>query len=170
MKLTAPSHIFFAGRYTYRRTSVLTGGLVALAFGFFVLVSLVMGILSRPAWSLKVLGTVSFMGGIGGLLAVAGLVLLKRWTDRTCLGLEISSAGILYGAVFHSWDAIRWVAGHSDRECVELFYQTRDRGLAGFDRHLPVDHNPTLQEYEELMESLRAAFQAKYPGVVFGKP
>jgi hypothetical protein len=42
-------------------------------------------------------------GGISGMLAAGGLFLFARWFARTTLSLEISSAGIRYGKVFHSW-------------------------------------------------------------------
>jgi hypothetical protein len=169
-----PFQIFFAGRFTYRRPRVLFAGLLFLAFGVYALRYLVLG-LTHSTSSLKLLGTAVFVGGIGGILAFGGLYLLKRWFTRMCITLEISTAGITYGRVSHSWDAIRWVAGrrvrgYSSRKRVELFYQTRDRGLKGLDRPMPVDQNPTLQEYAELIESLSNAIQEKHPEVVLGYP
>jgi hypothetical protein len=40
--------------------------------------------------------------------------------------------------------------------------------LAGFDRPLPVDPNPTAEEYENLMHALSSAISQKHPDVIFG--
>ena len=82
--------------------------------------------------------------------------------------MEISTAGIRYGETFHSWDEIRWISGHTDRKGVRLFYQTRGRGLAGFDRSLPVDPNPTVEEFHDLLQALGSALSKKHPDVDFG--
>jgi hypothetical protein len=87
---------------------------------------------------------------------------------QTRVTLEISTAGIRYGETFHSWDEIRWISGHTDRKGVQLFYQTRERGLAGFDRPLPVDRNPTVEEFHDLLDALRGALSEKHSGVDFG--
>jgi hypothetical protein len=102
------------------------------------------------------------------LLVFCGLFALRRWVRGGSTGLEISWAGIRYGDVFHSWDAIRWISGRSDRKRVQLFYQTRSRGLAGFDRPLPLDQNPTAEEYKRLMESLENALREKHPDLIIG--
>ncbi len=165
--MNASSQVFFAGTYTYRKPQILLGGCLFLAFGIIPLRYLVLGI-GHTAWSLKALGAAIFIGGIGLVLALGGLFLLKRWLTRTSISLEISAAGIRYGKVFHSWDAIRWVSGRSERRGVQLFYQTQGRGLAGYDRPLPIDQNPTIEEYGGLMQSLSKAIQEKYPDVGFG--
>ena len=165
--MEAQSQIFFAGRYSYRKPSVLIAGLLATAFGGFALRYLLLAV-PHTVWSLKAYGTAAFVGGIGGMLAVCGLILLRRWFARTSLALEISAAGIRYGKTFHSWDMIRWLSGHSDRKGVRLFYQARGRGLAGFDRPLPVDRNPTAEEYDDLLHALSSAISKKHPDVVFG--
>ena len=165
--MDAQTQVFFAGRFSYRKLAVLIGGLVALVFAGYALRYLVLAV-PRTLWSLKALAGAAFVGGIGSVLAVCGLILLWRWLTRTNLTLEISASGIRYGKTFHSWDMIRWLAGHSNGKCVELFYQVRGRRFAGIDRHLSVDANPTEVEYENLMHTLRSALSQKHPDVIFG--
>jgi hypothetical protein len=165
--MDAQSQIFFTGRYTYRKPHVLVAGILSLSIGAFVLRYLVLAS-PKTVWSIKAFGAMALVGGIGGVLAVCGLLFLKLWFARTSMLLEISTTGIRYGNVFHSWDAIHWLSGHSERKRVWLFYQTMGRGLAGFDRALPVDQNPTAEEYANLMITLRNAISAKHPNVIFG--
>jgi hypothetical protein len=165
--MDAQSQIFFAGRYCYRKPAVLIGGLVAAVFGGYALRYLLRAV-PHTVWSLKAYGAAAFVGGIGGMLAVCGLILLWRWLTGTNLTLEISATGIRYGKTFQSWDKIRWLSGHSDGKCVRLFYQARGRGFAGFDHPLSVDPNPTAEEYDDLMHTLGCALSQKHPDVIFG--
>lgn len=165
--MDAQSQIFFTGRYTYRKPSALLGGLLFLAFSGFGLRHLFFAI-PQTTWSLKTYAGAAFVGGISGMLAAGGLFLLARWFARTTLSLEISTVGIRYGKAFHSWDRIHGFAGHRDRKKVQLFYQTRDPGLKGMDRPLPVDQNPTPEEYDQLMHTLSDAISPEHPNVIFG--
>jgi hypothetical protein len=159
--------IFFAGRYSYRKPGAFVAGVLAALGGGYVLRYLVLSI-PHTTWSIKAYGAAAFVGGIGGLLFVCGLIVLRRWFAQTSLTLEISAAGVRYGETFHSWSEIHWISGHTDRKGVQLFYQTRQRGLAGCDRPLPVDSNPTVEEFHSLLETLRGALSEKYPNVEFG--
>jgi hypothetical protein len=114
------SQIFFTRSYTYRKPTVLIAGLLALAFGGFALRYLARAV-PHTVWSLKAFGAAVFVGGIGGMLALCGLLLLRRWWRRTSLRLEISAAGIRYGNLFHSWDMIHWLSGHPDRKGIGFF-------------------------------------------------
>jgi hypothetical protein len=165
--MDAPTRIFFAGRYSYRKPGALIVGAVAIAFGGYALRYLFLAI-PHTTWSLKAYGAAAFVGGIGGMLALCGVVVLRRWFAGTTLMLEISTAGVRYGKTFHSWNEIRWLSGHTDRTGVRLFYQTRGRGLAGFDRPLPVDTNPTLKEFHDLLQALTNALSKDHPDVAIG--
>lgn len=165
--MDAQPRIFFAGRYSYRKPGALVAGVVASLFGGYALRYLVLSI-PHTTWSIKAYGAAAFVGGIGSLLLVCGLVVLRRWFTQTSLILEISSAGVRYGQTFHPWSEIHWIGGHRDRSDVRLFYQTRQRGLAGCDRPLPVDCNPTVEEFASLLEMLRGALSEEYPNVEFG--
>lgn len=165
--MDAQPRIFFAGRYSYRKSGALVAGVVASLFGLYALRYLVLSI-PHTTWSFKAYGAAAFVAGIGSLLLVCGLFVLRRWFTRTSLTLEISTAGVRYGKTFHSWSEIHWISGHKDRRGVQLFYQTRQRGLAGCDRPLPVDDNPTTEEFHSLLETLRGALSEEYPNVEFG--
>jgi hypothetical protein len=164
--MEAPLRIFFTGRYSYRQRGAVFAGLIGCAFGGAALLNLYLGIRRETEWSIKAFGAAVFVGGIGGMLALAGITLLWQWITRRSLTLEISSAGIKYGKTFHPWNEIHWVSGHLEQERVRLFYQKR--GLAGFDRHIPVDQNPIVEEYKQLMAKLRDALSQKYPDLDFG--
>lgn len=122
----------------------------------------------HTTWSIQAFGAAAFVGGIGSLLCVCGLMVLRRWFNRTSLTLEISTSGIRYGETFHAWSEIHWISGRTDRRGVQLFYQTRQRGLAGCDRPLPVDCNPTADEFDTLLQTLRSALSEQHPDVAFG--
>ena len=165
--MDAEPRIFFAGRYSYRKPGTLIGGAVAITFGSYALRYLLLTI-PHTTWSLKAYAAATFVGGIGGMLALCGVILLRRWFAGTTLILEISNAGIRYGKTFHSWNEIHWLTAHTDRGGVQLFYQTRGRGLAGFDRPLPVDSNLTQEEFHDLLQALTTALSKDHPDVAFG--
>ena len=165
--MDAQPRIFFAGRYSYRKPGALVAGVVAVLFGGYALRYLVLSI-PHTTWSIKAYGAAAFIAGIGSLLLLCGLIVLGRWFTQTSLTLEISAAGVRYGETFHSWSEIHWISGHTDRKGVCLFYQTQQRGLAGCDRPLPVDSNPTVEQFHSLLETLKSALSEEYPNVEFG--
>jgi hypothetical protein len=165
--MDAQPRIFFARRYSYRKPGAFVAGLVAVAFGGYAL-RYVFHSIPRTTWSIKAYAAAAFVVGISGLLTLCGLIVLRRWITQARVTLEISTAGIRYGETFHSWNEIRWISGHTDRKGVQLFYQTRGRGFAGFDRPLPVDRNPTVDEFHDLLDELRSALSERHSDVDFG--
>lgn len=159
--------IFFSGRYSYRKPSVLFASVVASLFGGFALRDLFMSI-PHSTWSISTCAAVAFIGGIGSLLLVCGLFLLRQWFVQKDRLLEISTTGITYGETSHSWREIHWISGHRVQGGVHLFYQTRQRGLAGCDRPIPLDRNPTVEEYYNLLETLSSQLSEEHPHVEFG--
>jgi hypothetical protein len=165
--MNAQPRIFLAGHYSYRKPAALIAGFVAILFGTYAILYLFFSI-HHTTWSVKPYAAVTFVGGIGSALLLCGFILLRRWILKTSLTLEISNLGVRYGETFHSWSEIHWISGRADRKRMVLFYQTRERGLAGYDRPLPLDCNPTAEEFHHLLETLDMKLSKEYPNVQFG--
>ena len=165
--MNAQAEVFFARGYKYRKPGTFFAGLLGLAFGGLALRYVVLEA-STTVWKPTAFLAAAFVGGIGGVLALCGLFLLRKWFVRGVLALEISGAGIRYGNAYHPWESIHWLGGRCDRKGIQLFYQTRDRWPGGIDRPLPVDPNLTQEEYEQLMETLSNRILQNHPHVVLG--
>jgi hypothetical protein len=159
--------IFLTGQYSYRRPSVFFAGLAALTCGVVALVSLVISAL-HATWNWQAFATVAFVGGIGGVMAYVGGMLLYFWITRMVNVLEISSAGIRYGKNFVAWDQVQRLGGANTGKGVQLFFHKRSRGPMSSDRHLMITPELTTKQYEQLIQRLRTALADQYPEVQFG--
>jgi len=158
--------IFFTGRFTYRKPQALFGASVGLLFGGAMLLYLIFS-LRYLTLSWNPVLPVLFILGIGGLLIGTGVLLLKNWCTRTSMALEISEAGIKYGKNLDQWDSIQRLGASPAGARVHLFYQLRGQRFSSHDHMLIIDESPTVQQYDNLIESLRDALHEKHPHVVF---
>ena len=164
-------HVFFSGQYTYRNFGTAFAGLFFVVMGWgmpgFMVVNAVQEFQRSPmSWGrlAEIAFIFAFVGSIGGFLGFAGVWLLKRWWIGKA-EVEITSEGIREGKKFRSWDEIEWVGGSADDSGERIYLTYGWRGKGNASGLLQLDTNPTVKEYEQMMESLRRAISASHPEV-----
>lgn len=147
-----------AKSYNWRRWQTLaTGMLLSSGCGAVLILVVIPGLLRMDWKEHSVLANaflMLFCAGIPILLFSCGLLVLWRWLKCKVDTLEISDAGVRYGARFDPWDQIKWISWrYIPKGGPTLFYQ---KGGFSFDRNLMVTDPLTEEEIMSLFRKLES--------------
>lgn len=143
--------ILHAGRYSYRKPSILIAGAsIALITGGFGLHLLLANRHHLPRGAEEWLA-VLFVGGILGLLFTCGVFFVASYFRNYGLDLVITRQEVRYGKNVFPWSDVRWINGAWSKDRYQLVI-----GRRGFrpDQHLMTDHGLDEENFVRLMETL----------------
>lgn len=147
----SPTDILHAGRYSYRKPSILIAGAsIALCTGGFGLHLLLANRHHLPRGTEEWLA-VLFVGGILGLLFTCGVFLVASYFRDQALDLVITPQEVRYGKNVFPWSDVRWINGNWSKDRYQLVIGRR--GLRP-DQHLMTDHGLDEENFVRLMETL----------------
>lgn len=143
---------YHSGVFTNRRPLVLLPGLLATGAGSTCVIAALVSLVPKEWWIEEILKLVLALG-VGGVLAVVGVAMLRQYARGGVTSMEITTEGIRYGTARFRWAEIKAIGAEPCLGGIQLSVK-----VAGHVNYVPltVDHGLTETEYEALWNRLKS--------------